>query len=431
MQGSDATAATTQATSGTVSIAVLLLCIALLALATGLQGSLIGVSAVRANFTSLEIGYVATGYPVGLLIGSWLTLSLVDRVGYIRVFAAYASIASSAALLVPLIADPNWWFALRVLTGVCTAGLYIICEAWLNAATSNANRGRVLAVYMVVTYSMMGLGQFLLAIDDTSGLTRFIVASVILSFALVPITLIRVEAPSVALAKPLSLATVVRASPLAAATMFVNGIAQSAFFGLGAVYGSALGLSVALISLMMALPTLGVTLLQYPLGQLSDLVDRRALLLVVSGLAALAALAASLALTDVWWLIALFALYGTLAIPTRSIALAHANDQIPREQTLSASSKLFLIYGIGSTAGPLAAGTVMEMAGTQAFMQFHAAAFASVLIFSLVRILLGPVRQRTRQAGVVQVTPTSTPVATKGLLSGRDQDDPEETPAAQ
>ncbi len=406
-------------TSSRTSVAVLLFCIALLALATGLQGSLIGLRATQAEFSGMVIGYVATGYPAGILLGAWLAPRLIEAVGYIRVFAGFASLASSSAILVPVLIEPNWWFGLRVVTGICTAGLYIVCEAWLNASTSNRNRGRVMALYMAVTYSMMGAGQFLLNVDDTNGYVRFVLASVILSLSLVPLTLIRVDAPLVKPTKPLSLALVYRASPLAVYTIFVNGLAQGALFGLGAAYGLHKGIPVWLISVMMALPTLGVTVVQYPLGMIADVVDRRLVLLATSALAAMAAFAAAVQGTTMLLSIAMFAVYGTIAIPTRSVALAHANDQLQSEQMLSASSRLFLIYGTGSSFGPLLAGGLMQLSGANGFMYFQAAVFVSVLAFAAMRMLFGPERRRSRQVRAVQVTPQTFPAPSPEAVDDR------------
>lgn len=381
----------------TFSIAILLFCIALLALATGLQGSLVGLLASQADFGGIAIGYIATGYPIGILLGAWLVPRMIEEVGYIRVFAGLASLASSSALLLALFVEPTWWFVVRVLTGISTTGLYIICEAWLNASTSNRARGRVMALYLVVTYSMMGAGQFLLNVEDGSGYVRFLLASVILSLALVPITLLRIDVPTVTRTPPVSLGVVFRASPLATYAIFVNGLAQSALFGLGSAYGVIKGIPVWWISVMIALPTLGVTIVQYPLGMLADKVDRRLVLLAVSLFAALAALLAATQQGNLLITIMMFAAFGTLAIPTRSVALAHINDQMESPQMLSASSRLFVIYGFGSSLGPLMVGTLMQSTGPDAFMYFQAAIFFSVLVVSAFRMALGPARRRSSQ----------------------------------
>ncbi len=381
----------------TFSITILLFCIALLALATGLQGSLVGLLASQAELGGIAIGYIATGYPIGILLGAWLVPRMIEQVGYIRVFAGLASLASSSALLLALYVEPTWWFVLRILTGISTTGLYIICEAWLNASTSNRTRGRVMALYLVVTYSMMGAGQFLLNVEDGSGYVRFLLASVILSLALVPITLLRIEVPAVSRTPPVSLGVVFRGSPLATYAIFVNGLAQSALFGLGSAYGVIKGIPVWWISVMIALPTLGVTIFQYPLGMLADKVDRRLVLLTVSLLAALAALLAATQQVSLQFTILMFAVFGTLAIPTRSVALAHINDQMESHQMLSTSSRLFVIYGFGSSLGPLMVGTLMQSSGPDAFMYFQAAIFISVLLVSALRMAVGPARRRSSQ----------------------------------
>ena len=171
--------------SGIGRVWVLLTAVALLSIGHGLHGSLIGVRATVEQFNQTTTGLVMAGYSAGLLVSSWATPRMIQTVGHIRVFAGFASVVSTAVLLVPLWIEPAWWFAMRFITGLCTAGLFIVCESWLNSASTNENRGKILSLYMMVTYGAVGVGQVLLNISDESGFSRFILVSAIMSFALV------------------------------------------------------------------------------------------------------------------------------------------------------------------------------------------------------------------------------------------------------
>ena len=349
----------------------------LLALGNGLQGSLIGVRAALADFSTTTTGLIMSGYFAGVLVSAFVTPKVISQVGHIRVFAAYASVVSTAVLLIPVWVDPYWWFAMRVLAGFCTAGLSIVTESWLNARSTNQNRGQLLSVYMIIYYGAIGGGQLLLNIDDPSGFVRFIVVSAIVSLSLVPTSLLRIEAPAIEQPRAVALSQLYRASPLAVVATFANGLGQSAFFSMGAVYGIMQGLSLPLVSIMLALPPLGVIVSQYPVGALSDRYDRRLVLTVSTfATAALALVCIPAAAYSPTSLITLFTVFGAVSIPIYSLALAHANDHLDHDQMLGAAGKLVLIYAVGAIAGPSLVGGVMTRVGPQGFMIYMIAATA-------------------------------------------------------
>ena len=244
-----------------LSLYILLLCVGLLCLGHGLSGSLVSVEANAADFGTDVTGFVMSGYSAGLLISTFLTPRLVRNVGHVRTFAGLASVVSTAVLLFPLWVNPLFWFVMRVISGLCISGLFIVCESWLNSSSSNLNRGRILSLYMIVTYGALGGGQLLLNVTDDSGFVRFIIISALVSMSLVPLILLPSEAPSVEGAQPVSTNEIWKASPLAVVGVFACGLAQSAFFALGAVFGLSRGLPLVYVSIMMALPPLGVTVM--------------------------------------------------------------------------------------------------------------------------------------------------------------------------
>jgi MFS family permease len=401
----------------------LLLGVTILALGHGLHGSLIGIRSAAENFDTTTTGFIMSGYSLGLILSAYLTPHLVKYVGHIRVFAAFASIVSTAVLLIPLWIDPLFWFAMRFVAGVCTSGLYIVAESWLNEAASNKNRGKLLSIYMTLTFGAMGCGQLLLNITDESGFARFIAVSALVSLALVPISLMRSEPPNIESARGVSVRDIYRASPLATVAVFTNGLGQSAFFSMGAVFGITVGLSLPYISLMMALPPLAVILSQYPLGALSDRFDRRAMLTGLSLLAAgLCAMAIPAAAVSPFALIGIITAFGAIALPIYSLVLAYANDHLSKDQMLGASSKLILVYGIGAILGPLLAGGFMRQFGSSGFMIYMFLVYGGTGGFALFRTLRRPAVPR--EAGpVVQVSPVTTAVTAKALADDMSKDD--------
>jgi len=399
------------------SLWVLLASVAMLCLGHGLNGSLVSLSADQAEFGTDVTGLVMAGYSAGMLLSTFVAPRLVKSVGHVRTFAGLASIVSTAVLLFPLWVNPVFWFLLRIITGVCVSGMYIVCESWLNAVSSNRNRGQVLSLYMIVTYGALGLGQLLLNIADASGYVRFIVVSCLLSMSLVPLILVPSEQPSVEGAKSVKIAGIWEASPLAVVGVVACGLAQSAFFALGVVFGLAKGLPLVWVSIMMALPPFGVILSQYPIGWVSDRIDRRTIILILSFVAAAIAGIILAGGYYVTWLmlIVLMTGFGIVSLPIYSLVVAHANDHLRKDQVLGASAKLVLLYGAGSIVGPILCGTLMSYIGRDGFLIYMVVVNAALGLFGLWRYWRNPDHQKAQGRDVISVSPVTTP-ATPGVL---------------
>jgi len=393
----------------------------LLQLGHGLQGSLVSLEASALNFSSTTTGVVMAGFYVGLFLSSMFSPKLIGRVGHVRVFAAYASLVSTAILLIPLWHNPIWWFAMRIVVGMCIGGLSIVAESWLNAASTNKTRGKMLSVYMIIAYGAAGAGQFLLNVGDSSGFVRFIMVSALVSLALVPMALTPLQAPAIETPKKVSLIDVFRLSPLAFVSTFAAGLAQSAFFSLGPIYGLAAGLSLVEISAMMALPMMAVILTQYPVGSLSDRFDRR---IVITALTFMSSAIAGFIMFQ-WqqsaiFLIIMFGLFGALSFPIYSLSVAHANDYLNSNQMLGASAKLVLIYGAGAIIGPAVAGVVMERAGNTGFMGFLMLVHGVLGLYAVGRMLVRP-ETPDETGDYIPVAPQATTVVVQVIAEEYDE----------
>jgi MFS family permease len=409
----------------------LLLGMALLMIGNGLQGTLLGVRASLESFATSTTGILMSGYYVGFLAGSALAPRLVARVGHVRVFGALASLASVAILVHALFVGPATWLAMRLMSGFAYAGLYVVAESWLNEEATNATRGRLLSVYMVVSLGGVALGQVLLNLADPRGPDLFVLVSVLVSLGLVPMLLSASRTPAFEAPSAVGLRELYDVSPTGVVGMFITMIAQGAFFGMGAVYASEVGLSVGEISLFMGLALVGGVLLQWPIGRLSDAFDRRQVIVAASLLAAFLAFAAALLGDEVprLPLFVLVSLFGGVLLPMYSLCIAYTNDYLRPDQMVDASGTLVLVGGLGACFGPISAGLAMAAFGPAAFFWWQGLTSAGIGAFALYRMTRRPALPLTEQGAYV-ATPRTTPYAAAmgaEVASGQEADGSHQT----
>ena len=351
-----------------------------LMLAYGFQGSLLGVRAVKEEFSLTATGFMMSGYFVGYFIGAKTIPQIISRVGHIRVFAAFASIASLVVLIHAVYVSPFIWFLLRVLTGISMVSIYTVAESWLNDRASNKNRGSVLSIYMVILYGAMGLGMFLLNFSDPGNFEPFILISIITSAALIPILLTKRKPPTFKKISSMSIQEVFISSPFGMVSSFFYGTIQSALFTLLAVYAATMNFSIFQISLVTFLLAVSGAISQWPIGKLSDMFDRRKVIIIVTFAAAFFAFCAILSsrqmylpgdlATSKFWFYFFLILFSFCSLPMFSLILAHTNDFIPKEKFVAAGASLQFIFGMGAMAGPFLCSIFMGMVGPNGFFIF-------------------------------------------------------------
>ncbi len=396
--------------STVISCWALLLGVALLMVGNGLQGTLLGVRASFEGFPTAITGILMSGYFAGFLGGSLLTPKLVARVGHVRVFAALASLASAAILLHVVFINPVSWTLMRLVSGLSYAGLYVVAESWLNDQASNENRGQLLSVYMVIMLGGMAAGQGLLNLADPSGPELFILVSVLVSLALIPMLLSAGRIPAVEAPTPVGIRELYRASPTGVVAAFGTLLAHGAVFGMGAVYAREAGLSLREVSLFMALVLIGGVSWQWPIGRLSDRYDRRLVMTVVSFLAAAFALvAAALVGRSGTGLFAAIWLFGGMTLPMYSLCIAYTNDYLRPDQIVDASGTLVLVGGLGASLGPVTAAAMMTLFGPNGFLWWLATIHGAIGLFAIYRMT----RRATpeEQGAYVAMPPRATPIA--------------------
>ncbi len=370
-----------------------------LMLAYGFQGSLLGVRAVKEDFSLTATGFMMSGYFVGYFIGAITIPKLISRVGHIRIFAAFASIASLVVLVHAVFINPFVWFLLRVLTGISMVSIYTVAESWLNDRASNKNRGSVLSIYMVILYGAMGCGMFFLNFSNPINFEPFILISVITSGALIPILLTKRKPPTFKKIEPMSLQEVYISSPFGMVSSFFYGTIQSALFTLLAVYAVGMNFSIFQISVVTFLLAISGAISQWPIGKLSDIYDRRKVIISVSFAAAFFALCAIFASGTMYydgvlgssklWFYIFLILFSFCSLPMFSLILAHTNDFIPKEKFVAAGASLQFTFGMGAMGGPFLCSIFMNLTNLNGFFVF-------LMFFHILIGIYGIYRSRVR-----------------------------------
>ncbi|WP_255611875.1 MFS transporter [Marinobacterium arenosum] len=347
----------------------------LLLLGNGLFMTLLGLRTKLEGFSTEWVGLLMACYYLGLFIGARYSAVVVERAGHIRAFAAFASFLSMSPLLHVIWIEPKFWLVLRLIDGFSLAGLFMITESWLNARADNNTRGGILALYMVINFMALGLGQLLLPLGNPMDFKLFALASVFFSLSLVPLLLTRASAPLPETPEGMSIKPLLKAAPAGFWGAACAGSVSSAFFSLGPVFAQDLGLSVNQISLFMAAGICGGLVLQIPVGKLSDHVERRKVIASVClGTLCCALLLGALSLQQAsasWLYGAIFA-FGSLSSLIYALSVAHANDWCDPDKRMQTSAGLLIGYGCGAVLGPLAGAFVMGQFGPGALFGYIA-----------------------------------------------------------
>ncbi len=366
----------------------ILLGFGILMLGDGLQGTLLAVRADLEGFSTTLTGLVMSSFYLGFLLGSIMTPRITVKVGHIRVFAAFAAISSAAILIHAIFVTVPVWIAMRLISGFCFAGLYIVAESWLNDRASNETRGKLLSLYMIVTYVGVGAGQLLLNLAEPDEYPLFILTSVLISIAVVPLLLSAGSPPKFQGSVRISLGQLYRLTPLGIVSMFAVGLVTATFFALGPVYAQRMGLDIKEISYFMAAAVVGTVVLQGPIGALADYFDRRKILTLVTILTSIAALicipAAQVSNEALFLAVALF---GGLAFPLYSVCIAYTNDHLKPNQMIAASGALVMVSGMGAITGPVLFAVIMDTFGNQALFWSIAVVHAVTALFALYRMI--------------------------------------------
>ena len=374
--------------------------IGVMMIAHGLQMQIMGIRSVLEDFSVFTTGVFMSGYYIGYFIGSKTTPNFVSKVGHIRVFAAFASLASLSALVAVVYVNPLMWTISRFITGISLVSCYVVTESWLNDRATNKNSGQLLSAYMMVIYFGLALGMLLLNISKPEAYEPFILVSVLLSVALVPILLTKRPAPKFKKIETISILELYKISPLGSLSSFFTGIIHAAFFSLISVYATIAKFTLFETSILLFVATIAGVLGQGPIGYFSDIFDRRRVIVITTFGSSLLALIAILTSNDpiqniyymdefafrkIIFFIAV-GLYTSLCLPLFSLNLAHTNDFVPKSKFVAAGGGLQLIFGVGAISGPILCAIFMEWFGLNGLFVFLIIAHSIIGVFGLYRM---------------------------------------------
>lgn len=397
----------------------LLLGVMLLMVGNGVQGSLLGIRGALEGFSTFELSIVMSAYFLGFLGGSRMAPEMIRRVGHVRVFSALGSMISAVLALYPLMLDWQAWAVMRVLIGFCFSGVYVTAESWLNNTASNETRGQALSAYMIV--QMLGIiaSQGLLAMGDPNGFGLFIIPSVLVSLAFMPILLADTPAPTFATIKRMSFAQLFRTSPLGCAGMLLTGGVFAAMFGMASVYGAMSAMTIGQIAIFVAAMYVGGLVLQYPVGWLSDRADRRVLILWMATAGAVVMAVAAAVPLPFTLEVLVAAMLGGIINPLYSLLIAHTNDYLSKEDMPGASAGLIFLNGFGAIFGPLLAGWLMSAIGPKGYFLIIGGFFAALAGYAGYRMTkrVAPVQTNT-YAGL---SPTASALAVDAVLQEQEE----------
>ncbi len=354
---------------------------------TGLLGSLLSLRMNAEGFSEVVTGFILSGFYVGLVIGPLLCPSIIKRVGHIRAFAVFAATNTATTLLYPLFISEYLWFIGRVMSGLSMMGMYMVIESWLNDRTEAHMRGRVFSVYMSMAFIGLGIGQLFLRTGKVIGAELFLVAAIFVVMSLIPVALTRSISPTLPEIISMKTSDLFRKAPMGLLGSLAVGMIAGAFYSLGPIYAKQIGLDVDMIAYYMSLTIICGFFMQWPIGNLSDRLDRK---YVLAGIALMISLACGMILlTSDGPVLLIFlstGLYGGMAFTLYPVAVAHTNDRMEAYEIIPASSALLSSYGFGACLGPIAAASLMAIMGPIGLYVFIALVSLGVGITVLIYI---------------------------------------------
>lgn len=365
----------------------LLTAVGLVLLSGGMFSTLLGVRSELEGLPTIISGSITTAYYTGFLIGSWFALRALARVGHIRVFASLTALLAAAVTLIGLLDHPAAWIVMRLVTGLCFAGVYVVAESWLNGLATNDYRGRLLAIYAVIVAAAFGSGQLLVFDLDARSVDGYAIAAIIASIAVVPIALSeQAITPTVEQHERISMRELARTVPTGAGANLLVGLAHGGLMGMTAIYATREGLSVGRTGVLLAAIQLGGMVMTFPVSAASDDIDRRVVGVVCTSLVMGAG--GLLLISDASSLLAigLLAVVGGFSYPLYSIASAYTADWLGAEQLSAAASLLVTLYGVGAMIGPLVAAGFMDVIGSEGYVWSIIVLHALIGLFLVYRI---------------------------------------------
>ena len=370
------------------SFSALFSAVLLLMTGTGLLGTTLSLRLTLENVPVQATGLIMASYYFGLILGGLFCRRLVERVGHIRAFTALAAVATAAVMVHGLFFSAVAWGIFRFVTGIATMGLYMVIESWLNECTEPRFRGRVLSVYMLLSYLGMAIGQQLLNIGSVLGQELFFIVGALLALCLIPVAVTHSIHPQLPQPERFNILTLMRKAPIGMLGCFTSGLLSSSFYSMGPVFGSRIGLTVTELSWFMTSTILGGMALQWPIGKLSDRFNRIHVLSALGiSIAVISVALMVIVKSSFVWLVVVMGIYGGLIFTVYPVSVARAHDLYKPQDVVAVTSVLLLAYGFGASIGPIASSSAMAVSNTIAGFFGHSLLVSG--LYALIAFLLG------------------------------------------
>ncbi len=357
-----------------------LLSLAIVMVAVGLFSTFVPLRLTLDGHSTFITGGVTAAYFAGLVLGSVRAEKFISQVGHIRTFSAFASLTGAISLGMGLVVSPVFWIFGRFLMGFFTAGLFIVIESWLLMVGGKERKGTILSFYMIAFYAAQAGGQFLLSAISPLSLVPFSIGALFISLSVVPVALTKYKSPTIEEPSLLSPLKLLKISTFGILSSFGSGLIMGAFFGLAPVFAHRIGMNSSDVAIYMGVTIIGGFILQWPLGRLSDKINRRSVLIAVSFITSCLALLmalASLVTTEI--LFVLSVLFGGFSFTMYPMSISYTNDYLDPKDLVAATGGLLVAYGIGSVIGPLIAPLLIYVIGPSGLY----------LYFSIIAALVG------------------------------------------
>lgn len=390
-----------------VSLWPLFFGLSLVGLAAGVQGTLLGYRAEVEGFNDALIGLLMSAYFAGFLLGSVFAPRLIDRVGHIRTFAAVSALASVTILVHASFIEPWTWSAMRLVTGFAFSCIYVVTESWLNEAATNDSRGQILSVYMMILLGGTCAGQFMLGAADPAGATLFVVVSVMISVAAIPILMTVMRTPALETSERVSVLHLWGRAKMGVIGLVLIQWCSSMVYGMGAVYAARMALSAQEVAFFMGAIMGGAMLLQWPLGHLSDRVDRRWVMGGASLIAVAAGVYASTQMQAGWPLYLSALVFGGFSLSQYSLVVSSIHDHLRPSEMTPASGTIVMLSGIVCISGPITVSFALQWFGLQSFFLLMSGILLLMAMISIYRVITIPTLPSEFKAHVILQTPVS------------------------
>lgn len=382
-------------------------------LGSGFYNTFISVKLHQAHTPNFLIGLVSSGYFAGLLVGSVRAEKLILRIGFIRAFATFASTFTALVMANGLYFSPYYYLVLRFAHGFCVAGLFVVIESWLLIFSTKETRGKILSVYMSALYTAQAAAQVFLATLDLDSILPFALVVILASLSVVPVSMMRASYPSLTEPSYISAKKLLAICPFGFISCICGGMILSAIYSLTPVFAQDIGLNITEVSWLMGLIILGGFLLQWPIGHLSDLFDRRKVMTFVCIATAIISLALTLSpVLSHWMVFALATAFGGFSFTIYPLGITYTSDQIDPKHLVAATGMLLLAYSWGSVVGPIIASSAMTAFGPIGLFLYAMCVAGTLFAYGILRTMQKPPLPKDEQGEYVS-TPRTTPIASE------------------